>query len=141
MEIEERQPARVAVGDGIERLVDRDGVVLADGDLDELPRVDLPAQPPEAGELVTADPALENAHRAWRGLTGPLRSEVVVYEAAGADELSLMLRSGVEVRFGRADRIDEKARALGAVLDDLGSREVDVIDVRAPSAPVVVVEE
>lgn len=140
IEVVERQPAVVAMGGSQARLVDRDGVVIADGELDGLPRIHLPETPPEPGANVGDDPTLGNAHRAWRGLSGPLRSEVVAYHAAGPDELSLALRSGVEVRFGRADRIDEKVRALGAVLEDLGARQVEVIDVRAPSAPVVLGE-
>jgi hypothetical protein len=42
------------------------------------------------------------------------------------------------VRFGRAERVDEKVRALGAILGDVGDSPVTVIDVRAPSAPVVI---
>lgn len=138
IEVQEREPALNARGEDHARLVDRDGVVLMDGELEELPTIDLPAEPPPPGGTVVDDPALGNAHRAWRGLSGPLRSEVVSYRAAGPDELSLLLRSGVEVRFGRAERIEEKVRALGAVLDDLDGTPVEVIDVRAPSAPVVI---
>lgn len=138
IEVEERRPALVVRGAGESRLVDRDGVVLVDGELEGLPTIVLPVAPPPAGSPVGDDAALGNAHRAWRGLSGPLRAEVDVYDAAGPDELSLVLRSGTQVRFGRADRIDEKVRALGAVLDDLGETEVEAIDVRAPSAPVVI---
>jgi cell division protein FtsQ len=136
-DVVERQPALVVQGARETRLVDRDGVVISSGSLDGLPRIVLPTAPPEVGRTVAADPTLANAHRAWRGLSGPLRAEVVRYAAAGPDELSLHLRSGIEVRFGRADRIDEKVRALGAVLGDVGGEQVGIIDVRAPSAPVI----
>lgn len=136
--VTERQPVLVVEGDGERRLVDRDGVVLVDGDLEGLPLVVLGEAPPAAGASVEDDPALANAHRAWRGLSGPLRSQVVRYEASSADVLSLELDAGIEVRFGRADRMDEKVRALGAVLADVGTAPIEVIDVRAPSAPVVV---
>jgi cell division protein FtsQ len=138
IEVEERRPALVVVGDGAHRLVDRDGIVIADGAVDGLPVVRLRELPPAAGEQVEAAPALANAYRAWRGLSGDLRAQVTTYHARGADELTLELASGIEVRFGRAERVDEKVRALGAVLGDIGDTPVEVIDVRAPGAPVVV---
>jgi cell division septal protein FtsQ len=65
------------------------------------------------------------------------REGVVLATARAEDELVLRLASGTRVRFGRADQVAEKARALGAVLEDVGERSVAVIDVRAPSRPVV----
>jgi cell division septal protein FtsQ len=56
----------------------------------------------------------------------------------GADDLDLELDDGTLVHLGRADRMDEKARALGAVLEDLDGRPVAAIDVRAPGRPVVI---
>ncbi|MFO7777826.1 MAG: FtsQ-type POTRA domain-containing protein [Nitriliruptoraceae bacterium] len=143
IEITERVPSLVASGEGTSRYLDRDGVVIDDLGPDERPRSSLPviallAVPPPVGELVAADPALANAHAVWAGLTGSLRAEVATYRAAGPDELTLELQSGIEVRFGRAERTDEKVRALGAVLDDVGDTPIGSIDVRAPQAPVVV---
>lgn len=137
IEVEERTPALVVAGPGGRVLVDREGVVLAEGDAEGLPVVELAGELPVPGQSVHAVPALGNAHRAWRELSGPLRAEVVALDAAGRDELTLVLRSGIEVRFGRAERVDEKVRALGAVLEDVGAAEIAVVDVRAPSAPVV----
>jgi cell division protein FtsQ len=138
IEVTERQPVlNVAGGDG-PVMVDRDGIVIDEGRLEGLPEIRLTVDVPPPGEGVTADPGLANAHEVWRTLSGPLRSEVLRYDAAGSDELVLHLRSGIEVRFGRAERVDEKVRALGAVLDDVAEAEIAVIDVRAPSAPVVV---
>lgn len=134
----ERQPALVAVGQGRSVLVDRDGVVMVEEDADGLATIELTGPPPEAGARVEEDPALANAHQAWRELSGPLRAEVERYVATGPDELSLILASGIEIRFGRADRVDEKVRAIGAVLGDIGDADVEVIDVRAPGAPVIV---
>jgi cell division protein FtsQ len=138
IEVLEREPSLVVTGRGRQRLVDRDGVVIADGAVAGLPVVALREAPPEVGGDVTDVPALANAHRAWRGLSGDLRVTVARYEARGPDDLWLELSSGVEVRFGRAERVDEKVRALGAILGDVGDTPVQVIDVRAPSAPVVV---
>lgn len=138
IEVVEREPELVADGRGGSVLVDRDGIVLAAGEQDGLPVVAVHGEVPRPGEDVHVAPALANAHRAWRQLSGPLRAEVVALEARSPDELTLTLRSGVEVRFGRAERVDEKVRALGAVLEDVDDAEVAVVDVRAPSAPVVV---
>lgn len=138
IEVEERVPELVVRGPGGSVLLDRDGVVLDEGQVAGLPVVELARRLPAVGSTVAEHPTLANAHRTWHGLSGPLRVEVEWFEAAGPDELSLHLRSGVEVRFGRADRIDEKVRALGAVLEDAGDAEIAVVDVRAPSAPVVV---
>jgi cell division protein FtsQ len=143
IEVTERDPALVVSGADALRYLDREGVVIDDLAPDEqpppsLPLVALSDPPPAVGELVAADPALANAYAVWSALTGPLRAEVAVYRAAGPNELTLELVSGIEVRFGRAERTDEKVRALGAVLDDIGDTPVLSIDVRAPQAPVVI---
>lgn len=138
IEVSERVPSVVATGGGQSVLVDREGVVIDEQSSESLPVINLDDAPPAVGEHVEEHPALANAHRAWRGLSGPLRVEVVSYEAAGSEDLTLQLSSGIEVRFGRADRVDEKVRALGAVLGDIEDADVTAIDVRAPTAPVVV---
>lgn len=138
VEVREREPRLVAQAAGRHVLLDREGVVLAEGRDGELPRIRLDGELPEVGASVEQAPGLANAFRAWRGLTGPLRTSVVRYDASGVEDLVLRLDSGIEVRFGRAHRIDEKVRALGVILEDVGDAEISQIDVRAPSAPVVV---
>lgn len=138
IEVEERQPSLVAIGEGTSVLVDREGIVLVEEQLDGLPVIELSTAPPAAGSGVGDDDALANAHAVWRGLSGPLRAEVVRYLAPDVDGLTLVLDQGIEVRFGSAERIDEKVRALGAILVDVGDTPIDAIDVRAPRAPVVV---
>jgi len=140
IEVVERRPVLVADDGDHQVLIDRDGVVIAEGGIDALPWVRLDGGVPVAGATVQDHPALHNAHRAWEGLSGPLRARVQRYDAAAVDDLALVLDDGVEVRFGRADRVPEKARALGAVLEDVGSTPITRIDVRAPGAPVVVAE-
>jgi hypothetical protein len=138
VDVVERRPSLVVEGGGERVLVDREGVVLAGGGQAGLPRVVLDEAPPEPGGSVADDPALANAFRGWRGLTGPLRAQVSRYLAGGPDDLVLRLESGVDVRIGRADRLDEKVRAMGVILEDIGEAEINEIDVRAPSAPFVV---
>ncbi len=143
LEVVERTPALIVRGDDVVRYVDREGVIIDEVEEDEPdvlsgPEIVLGSAPPAVGQRVGEAPALANAHAAWHGLSGPLRAEVVRYRAAGPDELTLELRDGPDVRFGRAERIDEKVRALGAVLEDVGDTPIEAIDVRAPSAPVVI---
>ena len=134
--VEERRPVLVARGRGTEVLLDRDGVVVGPGPAD-LPVVELVAVPPDVGRSVVDDAALANAHRAWIGLSGPLRTRVVRLLAPDPDGLELVLASGVTVRFGRAEDLAAKVRALGAVLADTAGSSVTVIDVRVPAVPTV----
>lgn len=135
--VEERRPVLVAVGRGRRVLLDRDGVVVAVGEEDGLPVIELAVRPPDVGRAVVDDAALANAHRAWVGLSGPLRAEVVRLRAPDAEGLELVLTSGVRVRFGRAEDLAAKVRALGAVLADTAGSGVTVIDVRVPAVPTV----
>lgn len=135
--VEERVPVLQARAGEASVLVDVDGVVLGRGGDGDLPVVRLGGDLPAPGETVEGRPGLANAHAVYVGLPGPLRTAVAHYEARAADEVDLVLRSGAKVRFGDADRLDEKVRALGAVLEDLGDARVRVIDVRAPASPTV----
>lgn len=138
IDVEERVPALTVRGRAGPALVDAEGVVLGAGAMQELPTIVVrTGVVPSPGQSVSANPALGNAHAAYRRLPGPLRAEVVTYVADGSDELFLELARGSQVRFGRAERVDEKARALGAVLEDLGDRAPAAIDVRAPMTPTV----
>lgn len=135
--VEERRPVLVAAGRGRAVLLDRDGVAVAPGDEPGLPVVELTAAPPDVGRGTIDDAALANAHRVWVGLSGPLRGRVVRLLAPSPDELELVLDSGVRVRFGRAEDLAEKVRALGAVLADTADSAVTVIDVRVPGVPTI----
>ena len=142
--LEERMPAAFATrpapggapsapGGGF-ALLDDTGRVLAD-------RPDRPADlpevigageiPPPGGWLRPARPALE----VYLAMTEPLRRQVSV---AGVEGDSVTLRvGGRDVRFGPPEVLDAKVAALGALLAHLGDRPVLAIDVRVPSAPVV----
>lgn len=135
--VEERVPVLVARGSGGQVLVDRDGVVTALGTNDALPVVRVDGRLPRPGDPVRVLAPLANAHAVYTALPGPLRTATARYEARAPDEVDLILHRGIRVRWGQAERIDEKVRALGAVLEDLGEAQVTVIDVRAPSSPTV----
>lgn len=137
IEVHERSPVLVAAGPTGTVLVSADGTVMSAGSEPGLPVVALTTPVPAVGEKVAALAPLANAFAAWSGLPGPLRTEVASLEARADDDLDVVFASGVRVRFGRAERVDEKARALGAVLEDVAGASVAVIDVRAPNNPVV----
>lgn len=138
VEVVERVPVAVVSRGSDAVLVDDEGIVVARGREAGLARIRLRTGAlPEPGEPLRREPAAANAHTALSELPGAVRSRVEVYVAHAPDELALRLTDGTLVRFGRADRVDEKARALGAILEDLQGREVAEIDVRAPSRPTV----
>lgn len=136
--VREHVPVLVARGGGAAVLVADDGSVVATGAEPGVPVVRLPVRPPAPGERVTEVAALAAAHRMVTNLPGPLLALVERVEAAGAEQLELLLTDGTLVRWGDAERADEKARALGAVLEDIDGTAVGIIDVRAPSAPTIV---
>jgi cell division septal protein FtsQ len=133
----EREPVYSAVHRRASVLVDREGVVVEEGSDPRLPVVRLSTVPPGLGELVASHAALANAHRVWTGLSGPIRSRVIEVRAPDEDGLELVLDDGPLVRFGRAEMMADKVRALGAILDDVAGSEVTLIDVRVPGFPVV----
>lgn len=135
----ERRPAVVVTGRGGPVLLDAEGRIIDTGTVEGLPTIAVAtgeALPPP-GEEAAGLPALANAVRAYLAIGGPLRAEVATYVARGPEDLELVLDRGTTVLVGRADRMDEKARALAAVLEDVGATEVALIDVRAPATPVV----
>jgi cell division septal protein FtsQ len=137
IEVTERAPVYTVLYRTSAVLVDRDGVVIDRGQDEALPVVRVVTPPPAPGGLVAAHAALANAHRAWTGLSGPLRSRVVAMDAPDEDGLEMVLDTGQVVRFGRAEQLEEKVRAMGAILDDVAGSEVVLIDVRVPGFPVV----
>lgn len=135
--VEERVPVLQALTGDAAVLVDEEGIVVARGSEDGLPVVRLGGRLPAPGSPVAERPGLANAHAVYVALPGPLRTATAHYEARAADDVHLVLHDGARVRFGDAQRLDEKVRALGAVLEDLDGAEVTVIDVRAPTTPTV----
>ena len=118
-------------------LVSATGLVLGEGEAPGTPVVEVIGRPPAPGAEVTASPTLAAAHQVVLGLPGPVAALVDLTRVPAADDVRLHLENGIEVRWGDASRGDEKARALGAVLEDLEGRSVQVVDVRAPMAPTV----
>lgn len=140
--VRERQPVLRATSRARSVVLDDDRVVFgppcdACGD-DTLPEVLLASGVPPDGDVADDRSPLGNAAVVAEALGDDLLAQVEVLRApADLDQLALVLIDGTEVLVGRAERLDEKLRALAAVRSDLGARQVAVIDVRTPLAPVV----
>jgi hypothetical protein len=70
------------------------------------------------------------------GLSGPLRARVTAYRVEG-DDVTLLLEDNLVARLGDATQLDEKVRAVGALLAEIEGTDATQIDVRVPSRPVV----
>lgn len=118
--------------------IDEEGIVLAHEQPAGLVVIELDKGVlPEPGASVASSPALANAVGVAEGMPGALGPRIAGVRADGPDNAVLVLDDGTLVKMGRAVDLDEKARALAVVLEDLAGRTVAVIDVKAPSAPVV----
>ncbi|MFT5222455.1 MAG: cell division protein FtsQ [Glaciecola sp.] len=137
IEVVERIPQIVGRSGTAAVLIDAEGIVIAAGDDPALTSVDVTGPLPSVGTMLGADSALGAANLVWQGLSGPLRAEVRRIEARSAQDIDLRLEDGTRVRIGRPDQLAEKVRSLGALLEELAGERVAVIDVRAPSNPVV----
>lgn len=141
IDVEERRPVLLVVSDPRSVLVDEDGIIIGTpmGTEPALAIVQLdPGTLLPVGTSVETIPALAAAIAVRRELTGPLRVRVAEYRSTKDTGVTVVLDDDTEVRFGDDKRVDEKARSLGAVLEDLAGRPVATIDVRAPGTPVVV---
>ena len=116
-------------------LLDRSGRVLAQ-------RPDRPAGLPEVvgagappvpgASLAAARPALDVV----AALPEPIRVQIT---SARLDGEAVTLQAGArEIRIGPPTALSAKVAALGALLERIGGRSVAVVDLRVPTAPVVV---
>jgi hypothetical protein len=130
---------RVAIArwiSGSEWFVDAEGVLFSSLDPRGAPdiRVTDEQKPRQAGDRL--DPALVDAATKLARL-GPqdLRADATsprVVLTAGATGLVLRVASGWEIRFGGAERIDDKIALARRFLRDNPLRKLDYVDVRSP---------
>lgn len=121
---------------GTELFVDSEGVLFSSLDPRAAPeiRVTDEQKPRQAGDRL--DPALVDAATKLARL-GPqeLRPDATsprVVLAAGATGLVLRFATGWEIRFGGAERIDDKIANVRRFLRDNQQRKLDYVDVRSP---------
>ena len=118
-----------------EWFVDADGVLFTSLDPRGAPdiRVTDEQKPRQPGDRL--DPALVDAAMKLARLgPGDLRADATsprVVLAAGASGLVLRFAAGWEIRFGGAERIDDKIANVRRFLRDNPSRKLDYVDVRS----------
>jgi hypothetical protein len=129
-------PATATIGTGSAAIaVGPEGQILAWLPLSEelqLPHLSL-SSPPENGRL--AGPVLQQA-RVLGAAPAALRPyiESSYYGESGVD---VMLRSGIELRFGDASQAPVKWKAAAAILADPTITELDYVDLHAPGRTAV----
>ena len=121
---------------GVEWFVDAEGVLFSSLDPRGAPdiRVTDEQKPRQAGDRL--DPALVDAATKLARL-GPqdLRADATsprVVLATGATGLVLRVAAGWEIRFGGAERLDDKIALARRFLRDNPLRKLDYVDVRSP---------
>ena len=124
------------VSGGVESFVDAEGVLFSSFDPRGAPdiRVTDEQKTRQAGDRL--DPALVDAALKLARL-GPqeLRADATsprVVLTAGATGLVLRFAPGWEIRFGGAERIDDKIALVRRFLRDNQQRKLDYVDVRSP---------
>jgi cell division protein FtsQ len=125
IEVTERVPVAVVDrGDGL-RAVDAEGAVFSSYRRapSDLPRI--------ATTAVTDLEALREAAVVAAALPDDLRALVDHIEVTTVDEIDLVLRDRRRVRWGSADRSEQKAEVLAALLP----RRAEVINVSVPGQP------
>ena len=132
---------REAVGrwiasDNVEWFVDASGVLFPSIDRTAAPdlRVFDERGPRSAGERIDP-PVLEAALRLAALAPGELRADATDLRVAmtpGANGLVLRTGAKWEIRFGGADRFDEKLSNVRRFLRDNATRRLDYVDVRSP---------
>jgi cell division protein FtsQ len=134
--ITERLAALRWIASGNELFVDADGVLFTSLDPRAAPdlRVTDEQKPRQAGDRL--DPALVAAALKLVRL-GPqeLRADATaprVVLTAGANGLVVRVAAGWEIRFGGAERIDDKIALARRFLRDNPQRKLDYVDVRSP---------
>jgi hypothetical protein len=111
------------------------GVLLAEGTAPEdgtLPRLPLSAAP-KSGRL--GGTMLEQA-LVLGAAPAPIRP-CVEGSSYGESGVDVVLRSGIELRFGDATRAEQKWRAAATVLADPSITALDYVDLHSPGRPAV----
>lgn len=126
---------------GVEWFVDADGVVFSSIDPRAAPDLRVTDERTARHEGDRIDPALVEAAAKLARL-GPqdLRPDATsprVVLTSGASGLVLRVAAGWEIRFGGAERIDDKIALARRYLRDNAQRKLDYVDVRTPDSIVV----
>lgn len=131
--------ARVVVpGPGGSYLVDSQGLVLQQGQEDLVTLVDLPVAQLTPGERID-HPVFDHAWGAYESLPEQVKVMVTSISASTVDQVKFNLNGGPEIFYGAAEQMEQKNRAIEAMLEQLAGRasRAVTVDVRVPSHPVL----
>jgi len=135
--VEREAVGRWIASDNVEWFIDARGVLFPSIDRTGAPelRVYDERGPRSAGQLIDPPALVEAALRLAALASGELRSDATdlkVVMTAGANGLVLRTGAKWEIRFGNADRFDEKLSLAKRFLRDNPTRRLDYVDVRSP---------
>lgn len=125
----ERVPVAVVAGPAGPILVDRGGMAFAAGGALPSGVLDLRVAAPVVG---TVSDAARSALAVWAQLPPRVRGDVLWVAAGSPDDVSFGLPGGATVRWGSAERGDDKLAALAALM----RQHARVYDVSTPDVPV-----
>jgi cell division septal protein FtsQ len=135
--VEREAVGRWVASDNTEWFIDASGVLFPSIDRTGAPdlRVFDERGPRSAGDRIDPPALVEAALRLAALAPGELRADATdlrVVMTAGANGLVLRTGAKWEIRFGNADRFDEKLSLAKRFLRDNPSRRLDYVDVRSP---------
>jgi cell division septal protein FtsQ len=135
--VEREAVGRWVASDHVEWFIDSNGVLFPSIDRTAAPdlRVFDERSPHSGGERIDPPSLVEAALRLAALAPGELRGDATdlrVVMTAGASGLVLRTGARWEIRFGNADRFDEKLSLARRFLRDNPNRRLDYVDVRSP---------
>jgi cell division septal protein FtsQ len=135
--VEREAVGRWVASDNVEWFIDASGVLFPSIDRTGAPdlRVFDERAPHSAGQRIDPPALVEAALRLATLAPGELRTDATdlrVVMTAGANGLVLRTGAKWEIRFGSADRFDEKLSNVKRFLRDNPTRRLDYVDVRSP---------
>ncbi len=135
--VERQAVGRWVASDNVEWFIDASGILFPSIDRSGAPdlRVFDERAPHTAGEAIDPPALVEAALRLAALAPGELRadaSDLRVVMTAGANGLVLRTGARWEIRFGTAERFDEKLSIAKRFLVDNPTRRLDYVDVRSP---------
>jgi cell division septal protein FtsQ len=135
--VERQAVGRWVASDNVEWFIDSSGILFPSIDRTGAPdlRVFDERAPHTAGERIDPPALVEAALRLAALASGELRADandLRVVMTAGPNGLVLRTGARWEIRFGTADRFDEKLSIAKRFLVDNPTRRLDYVDVRSP---------
>lgn len=135
--VERQAVGRWVASDNVEWFIDSNGILFRSIDRTGAPdlRVFDERAAHSAGERIDPPALVEAALRLAALAPGELRADATdlrVVMTAGANGLVLRTAARWEIRFGTADRFDEKLSLAKRFLVDNSTRRLDYVDVRSP---------